>query len=148
MQAMSQTTAWGDRAHATLMLLAAVLTVAYWIVYFTSGDTQLRQDAVYLGFENAFPLADGWMALCYLLGGIALFRQRPTAVLWGLCGGSAMIFLACMDLLFNLEQGHFSLVLTGPLLVEFAIVAACGLMGAITIRRLWRHPLRLQGGRP
>lgn len=148
MTIVSQTTTRADRVHAALMLLAAVLTAAYWIVYFTSGDTQLRQDAVYIGFENAFPLADGWMALCYLLGGIALLRQRPAAVLWGLCGGSAMIFLACMDLLFNLQQGHFGLALTAPLLLEFAIVTACWLMGAITIRRLWRHPLRLEAGRP
>ena len=118
MPVISQTTTRSDRIHATLMLLAALLTAAYWAVYFTSGDTQLRQDAVYLGFENAFPLADGWMALCYLLGGIALLQQRPTAVLWGLCGGSAMIFLASMDMLFNFQQGHFALALTAPLLLH------------------------------
>lgn len=137
-----------DRVHAALMLLAAKLTVAYWVVYFTSGDTRVRQDAVYLGFENAFPLADGWMALCYVLAAIALLRRQPSTVLWGLCAGSAMIFLASLDLLFNIEQGHFSRALTAPLFAEFAIVAGCGTFGAVTVWRLWHHPLRLQGGTP
>ncbi len=131
-----------DRLHAGLMLLAALGTIAYWLSYFSSGATHVREDAVYLGFENAFPLADGWMTLCYLLSARFLLRADVRAVLWGLCAGSAMIFLAAMDLLFNLEQGHFQAVMSGEMWVETAIVAGCWLMGGFTIWRCWRHPLR------
>ncbi len=133
-----------DRAHAGLMLLAAAGTLAYWLVYFTSGATHVREDAVYLAFEDAFPLADGWMALCYLLAVIALLRQRPATVFWGLSAGSAMVFLASMDLLFDLEQVHLHAGVSAEMWVEIAIVASCYGIGAFTLRRLWHHPLRLR----
>ena len=129
-----------DRLHAAWLLIAALATVAYWIVYFSSGATQLRSDAVYLGFESAFPLADGWMALCLTLAAIFLWRGDRRALLWGLCGASAMVFLGCIDLLFNIEQGHFQRALNPELAAECVIVAFCGLFGPFTIWRLWRHP--------
>jgi hypothetical protein len=131
-----------DRWHAGLMLLAAIGTLAYWLTYFSTGATQVRKDAVYLGFENAFPLADGWMTLCYLLAALFLLRRDARAVLWGLCAGSAMIFLGAMDLLFNIEQGHFHQGMSIEMWVETLIIISCWLVGAFTIRRLWQHPLR------
>lgn len=136
--------ATADRVHAGLMLLAAGGTLVYWLVYFTSGATQVRQDAVYLGFENAFPLADGWMALAYTLSAIHLLRRKPAAVLWGLCAGSAMIFLACMDFLFNLEQEQFKAGMGEAMWLETFIVAGCSGFGSFTVWRLWQHPLRQQ----
>ena len=131
-----------DKVHAALMLLAAGGTLAYWLTYFTSGATHVREDAVYLGFEDAFPLADGWMSLCYLLSACFLLRGDPRAVLWGLCAGSAMIFLAAMDLLFNIEQGHFRWPMSAQMGVETLIVLCSWLIGGFTIWRCWRHPLR------
>jgi hypothetical protein len=131
-----------DRVHAGLMLASAAGTLAYWLVYFTSGATQVRQDAVYLGFENAFPLADGWMALGYLLSGLGLLRQRPAAVFWGLTAGSAMIFLACMDFSFDLQQGLFHAGMNGEMWVETLIVVGCSGFSSFTLWRLWQHPLR------
>lgn len=128
-----------DRIHAGFMLLAAAGTLAYWLTYFTSGATQVRADAVYLAFENAFPLADGWMTFCYLLAAYFLWRGDRRALLWGLCAGSAMIFLGCMDLLFNIEQGHFRPPFSAAMLAEIAIVVFCLSFGPFTIWRLWRQ---------
>lgn len=133
---MSTTSA--DRAHAVLMLVAALGTIAYWITYFSSGATQVRSDEVYLAFENAFPLADGWMTACYLLSAYFLWRGDRRALLWGLCAGSAMIFLGCMDLLFNLEQGHFAPPISAEMWAEIVIVLFCLSFGPFTIWRLWR----------
>ena len=130
-----------DRAHAWAMWVAAAGTIAYWAVYFSSGATQVRTDAVYTGFEDAFPLADGWMTLCYLLAGAFLWRGDRRAVLWGLCAGSAMVFLGSMDLLFNIEQGHFKHAPSAEMWAEIVIVAFCWWFGPFTIWRLWRHPL-------
>ncbi len=49
-----------------LLCIAFVATLAYWIVFFTSGDVQVRTDDMYIAFEKAFPPADAWMALCAL----------------------------------------------------------------------------------
>lgn len=129
----------GNRLHAVIMALAALATVGYWIAYFTTGLTHVRADAVYLAFENAFPLADGWMALCFLLGAYYLWRGERTAVLWGISAGSAMIFLGCMDLLFNIEQGHFQPPIGAAMWLEIAIMAFCLTFGPFTIWRLWRQ---------
>ncbi len=131
----------GDRIHATLMLLAALGTLAYWLTYFGSGATQVRSDEVYLAFENAFPLADAWMGVCYVLAAWFLWRGDARALLWGLCAGSAMIFLGCMDLLFNIQQGHFLGTYSAELWVEIIIVLFCLSFGPFTIWRLWHHPL-------
>lgn len=128
-----------DRIHAALMALAALGTAAYWIAYFGSDLTHVRADTVYLAFENAFPLADGWMALAYLLSAWYLWRGDHRAVLWGLCAGSAMIFLGLMDLLFNIEQGHFQPPIGAQMWLEIAIMAFCLTFGPFTIWRLWRH---------
>lgn len=128
-----------DRIHAAFMLIAAVGTVTYWLVYFTTGDTHVRTDAVYLAFENAFPLADGWMALCFLFAAWFLWRGDPRALLWGLCAGSAMIFLGCMDLLFNIEQGHFRSPMSAEMWAETVIVVFCLSFGPFTLWRLWRR---------
>ncbi len=131
-----------DRAHAVVMLLAALITATYWWVYFTSGATQTRSDAVYLGFESSFPLADAWLSLCLVLSAIFLLRNDARAVLWGLCAGSATVYLASMDLLFDLEQKVFAPGMNAEAWTEAAIVASCWLLGPVTLVRLWRHPLR------
>ncbi len=136
---MSTTTA--DRTHAVWMVIAALGTIAYWVTYFTSGATQVRTDDVYIAFENAFPLADGWMVLCFTLSAFFLWRGDRRAVLWGICAGSAMIFLGCMDLLFNIQQDHFSGAISAEMWAEIVIVVFCLSFGPFTIWRLWRHPL-------
>lgn len=130
-----------DRLHAVLMVLAALGTVAYWVTYFTSGATHVRTDEVYLAFENAFPLADGWMVACYMLSAYFLWLNDRRAVLWGIAAGSAMIFLGCMDFLFNLEQGHFRSPISGEMWAEIVIVTFCLTFGPFTIWRLWTRSL-------
>jgi hypothetical protein len=134
-----------DRAHAVAMVIAAFGTVAYWVTYFTSGATHVRTDEVYLAFENAFPLADGYMAAAYLLSAWKLWRGQRGAVLWGIVAGSAMIFLGCMDLLFNLEQNHFAGPISAEMWAEIVIVVFCLSFGPFTIWRMWTHPLLASG---
>jgi len=131
-----------DRVHAALMLLAAAVTAAYWLIYFTSGARQARSDAIYLGFENSFPLADGWMALALVISACCLLRGDWRAVPWGICAGSAMVYLASMDLLFDLEQKVFGAAMSGRAMIEAAINLSCWILGPLTIARFWRHPLR------
>jgi hypothetical protein len=130
-----------DRVHAVFMTVSALGVLAYWLVYFTSGATHVRSDDVYISFENSFPLADGYMSLCFLLAAVYLWQGRRQTLLWGIAAGSTMLYLACMDFLFNLEQGHFHLPLSPEMLAECVIVAWCASFGPFTVWRLWRHPL-------
>ena len=90
------------------MLVVAAGTLAYWLAYFFAGAVQTADDAVYTGFENAFPLADGYMTVAYVAAALLLLRGRPLAVPVGIAAGSAMVFLGAMDTLFNLEHGKYA----------------------------------------
>ena len=132
-----------DRPHAALMLLAAVGTTAYWTAYFTSGSVRTSADPGYLAFEDAFPLADGYMTACFLVAAGLLWAGRVAAVPFGIAAGSAMVFLGCMDVLFNLEHGKYA-AMTPAMAVETAINVGCLVFGPLTMVRLWRARHRLR----
>jgi len=134
----------GDRAHAVLMLVVAAGTLAYWLAYFFAGAVQTADDAVYTGFENAFPLADGYMTVAYVVAATLLLRGRVLAVPAGIAAGSAMVFLGAMDTLFNLEHAKYA-DMTPEMAVETAINVVCLAFGPWTMVRLWRIRGRLAG---
>ena len=89
-----------------LLLVALAIVVAYWAAWYGHRSwVASSTDPSYEDFENAFPLADAWLALTALLAARSLQLHRPTALLWLLCAGSAGVYLACMDVLYDLEQG-------------------------------------------
>jgi hypothetical protein len=88
------------------LVTAAMVTTTYWIVWFLVDRSILASDtrAAYYEFENAFPLADGWLILCLAAAAVQLLRRRGTALLWVLAGGGAGLYLAGMDILYDLEN--------------------------------------------
>ena len=59
-----------DRILSSVLLLGAAVTLAYWINYFVAGDVRVVPDLWYSAFEDALPVADGWMCLCLIGAGI------------------------------------------------------------------------------
>jgi hypothetical protein len=92
-----------------LVLAAFVAMLAYWIVWFFVDRDALASmhDRGYYMFENAFPLADAWLALACAASAWTLWRRRPSALFWLLAGGSAAVYLGLMDVLFDLENGVY-----------------------------------------
>lgn len=125
-----------------LLCFAFVATLAYWIVFFTSGDVQVRADDVYIAFEKAFPPADAWMAFCALLGAIGLWRGRSWGFLFALLAASSSIFLGLMDLTFNLNQGIYAIG-GAETLIEILINLATLLLGPVIIIYLWKNRQQL-----
>ena len=136
----------GDRVHAALMRVAAVGTIAYWVAYFWFGAGQTGDDPGYVAFENAFPLADAYMAVAYLVAAHLLVRGRVAAVAVGIAAGSAMVFLGLMDTLFNLQHGQYA-IRTPEMATEIAINVVCLVFGPWTMVRLWSARRRLAAGR-
>ena len=128
----------GTHAAAGYLALVAVLTTLYWVDFFTSGGVHVRDDTVYLAFEKAFPLADAWMAACSLLGAIGLWSRRSWGLLFGLLAASAQIFLACMDVLFNLNEGNYAIA-SNAMAIEILINAALLIGAPLLIAFLWRN---------
>jgi len=97
------------RVLGVCLILTAAVTVAYWVDYFTSAEVAVVPARWYTAFESSFPVADGWMALTSLLAGIGFWRGSPHAGRLGLLAGSALLYLAAMDITFNLENGLYAL---------------------------------------
>jgi len=93
---------------------------------------------IYVNFEQAFPLADGWLVLAALLGVIGLCKKREWGILFMLLAGSAAIFLGLMDLLYDLEHAMFT-PLTAEAGTELAIVILLLVLGPVVILLAWRN---------
>jgi hypothetical protein len=132
----------GHKWVIALLVLVAAVTVAYWADFFSSGAVRVREDDAYLVFEQAFPLADGWLAACALLGAGGLWRRRPAGLLFGLLTGSSLVYLGCLDVLFNLNTGNYAIA-SGAMRAEVVINAGSLAIGALLIVYLWRHRERL-----
>lgn len=99
----------GAKGLGIALLVAAAITVAYWVIWFGVDRTLLASahtDAYY-AFENSFPLADAWLALSALVGGVLLVRGNPNAIYWAFLAAGSGIYLGLMDVLFDLENGIY-----------------------------------------
>ena len=132
----------------TLLILTAVTTIAYWVNYFTGGDVRVVDARWYSAFEGAFPVSDGWMALTSLLAGIGLWSGRAKFAQWGarfgLLAGSALLFLAGMDITFNIENGLYAqLAASDPMKFELVINVWTLVLGVVTIFACWKDAARM-----
>lgn len=136
-----------DQILGSLLLLGAAVTIAYWTNYFIAGDVRVVPELWYSAFEDAFPVADGWMSLCMIGGGIGFWRDKRSAPLFGLMAGSALLYLAAIDITFNLERGLYALLPTsGAMITEALINVASLALGIATTAVCWRRALSLTGG--
>ena len=119
-----------DPVLGVLLVVTAVVTVAYWLDFFLRGTVQAVEEEWYLRFERAFPVADGWMAVCSLVSAVGLFTGSSYGTAFGLLAAGALVFLGLMDLTFNLQNGMFRLLPgSGQMWVELVIVVWCLALG-------------------
>ena len=121
-----------------LLWLSAVVTILYWAVFFSSGEVRSTEEECYLAFERAFPAADGWLAIVCLAAAEGLRRRREWALLWGVAAGSAIIYLGCMDVLYNLENGMYTRM-NAAMAGEVVINLWCVSLGPFLLVYFWRH---------
>lgn len=89
----------------TVLVVSLLLVLVYWLLWFAARDAIASNNtAPYYQFENAFPLADGWLAVCLLGAWLTLRKHQPSALFWLLTGAGAGVYLFCMDALYDLEH--------------------------------------------
>lgn len=142
----------GDRAHAVALFATGTLTCLYWVLFFLTDLT--RPDlaswpapartpelpAVYDAFESAFPAADAFTGLCLAVAGLYLWAGDRLATLFGLVGAGALLFLALIDIEFNVLHGFYVPERLGSdvgLGIELTINLGCLSIGVFTVLRLW-----------
>lgn len=126
------------RILGVVLIVGAMVTALYWWSYFNAGDVMVSHERWYTAFEDAFPIADGWMALCMMGAGVGLIQGRPWALPLGLLAGSALIFLTAMDVTFNVQNNLYPLAAANDAMkAEIAINVATAALGAWTIAACW-----------
>lgn len=129
-----------ERILGVLLIVAALVTAYYWWSYFHGGDVRVIDARWYTAFESSFPVADGWMALCALLAGIGLLTGSRYAAGFGLLAASAIIYLACMDITFDVENGMYAMASANDAMkFEIFINASCVILGLATLLISWRR---------
>jgi hypothetical protein len=133
-----------------VMFGAAVITVAYWVIWYGIDRNILAssQAPSYFTFENAFPAADAWLAITLVVGALGLARRRFWGLFSTLLAGGAGIYLGCMDVLFDLENGIYLVPRGGDpsaVVIEIIInILTFGLSISILVY-IWRHRLWFLG---
>ncbi len=126
------------------MIFAALIDVAYWVIWFGIDRNILAssQTASYFTFENAFPAADAWLAITLAVGVLGLARRRLWGLFSALLAGGAGIYLGCMDVLFDLENGIYLVPRGGDpsaVLIEITINVLTFGLGFGILVYIWRN---------
>lgn len=128
------------RAVLVMLVVAIVIDIAYWSVWFTDRDLLASAHTqAYYDFENAFPLADLWLGVACLLALVTLRRESRSATYWLTCAGAAGLYLFGMDLLYDVENGIFTS--GGGGVVEALIVALTLVFSLTVLRFAWTRQL-------
>ena len=93
-----------------LLIISTAVVIYYWVDFYLRRGVQVIQEDWYIKFQKAFPVADTWMATCALLGAIGLLTEQTYGLLFSMLAASSMIFLALMDITFNVENKLYRLV--------------------------------------
>jgi hypothetical protein len=129
-----------NRLLPALLILTALVTVAYWVSYFTGGDVRVVDARWYTAFESSFPAADAWLALTAFVAGIGLWRGQAWGARAGLLAGSALLYLAAMDITFDIENNLYALVPSSQPMQFEAIINVWSLaLGIVTIIVSWKR---------
>ena len=90
--------------------MTAIFLIYYWIDFYLRKGVQVTQEEWYIKFQKAFPIADMWAAICALLGAVGLLTEQNYGLLFSILSASSVIFLALMDITFNVENKLYNLV--------------------------------------
>ena len=121
-----------------LLLIVAAIVVAYWALWFGHRSLVASETSpAYQQFEDAFPMADGWLVLCLLGAAWSLKTRRDSALGWLLAGGGAGLYLFSMDVLYDAEHGIWTKGGNG--VIEATINVATLVISLGMLRWTWRR---------
>ncbi|MGN6217240.1 MAG: hypothetical protein ACTHN7_09845 [Solirubrobacterales bacterium] len=121
-----------------------MILVLYWLAwFFDRGLVASERGASYIAFEQAFPLADACLAAAALAASAAILRRRPSALVWLSAVGGAAAYLACLDILYDIQHGTYGR--GGGGLIELTINVVTLVSGLGVLSFAWRFRRQLLG---
>jgi len=122
-----------------LLIVFAIGTVVYWVLYFFVGGVQSSSALWYTRFENSFPVADAFAVVACLLAAVFVLRSDTgrAPFFLGVAGGS-VLYLAFMDITFDLENSIYSSIATnGGAAIELGINIFTVVTGVFALSYGW-----------
>jgi hypothetical protein len=127
---------WRPRVAAWLAVAAGLLA-PYWVAWFADRNVVASAHTPeYVAFEQAFPLADAWLAGAALLAAVTLLRRLPSALIWPVAVGGAALYLGALDILYDLQHGIYAKGSGGA--IELGINLVTVVSGIGVMRFAWR----------
>lgn len=121
----------------TLLFFTAGGTTMYWILVFLGVFPVTDIVPGYTDWFMSFPMADAWMAACAAISGVFLLKGDRRAGVFGICAGSAMIFLGLCALLYGINTGLL-FRLNVDEAIEICIKIYCLSVGSYFIYKSWK----------
>jgi len=126
---------------AIMELAIAAGIISFWIAFFSTDlvsidDPHLKE--IYLAFESAFPVADIYLSILLIIGGIGLLKRMSFGFLFSLLGGASLIFLGLLDISFNTQHGIYLLGI-GEAILNIFINLLCLGGGFFIIFTIWKN---------
>lgn len=131
-------------------IFTVIAMVAYWFAWFvTPSVVQARTPAdpdyaIYVAYEQAFPLPDAFVTLAALIGVIGLWKMHDWGFLAMLLAGGGALFLGLEDLLYDLQHNMF-VPFNSAAGIELAIVLVIMALGPTMTVLLWKHRKKIIG---
>jgi hypothetical protein len=108
---------------AVLLIITALFNIYYWAAFYLRGGVAVIEDEWYMKFEKAFLVADLWgLSACSLIGAVGLLTEQSYGPFFSLLAAGSLIFLALMDITFNIQNGLYPLIaLSNQMVLELVI---------------------------
>jgi hypothetical protein len=120
------------------LIITAVGTICYWADFYIRGSVHVIKEDWYIKFERAFTPADIWMSVCALVGAAGLLTGETYGLVFALLAAGALLFLALMDITFNMQNNLYRLIATSTQMkIELMINLLCLGLGIAIIVYLW-----------
>lgn len=132
----------------TFLVIFVLGTAIYWVSYFFVPGSQVTNEVWYTRFENAFPAADAWASLVSVLAVVLLLRRDAVKAPFFLAAsGASILFLALMDITFDLENNLYALVATNAAMqTELGINVFTVIAGVLALYCGWGMLRQLRAG--
>jgi hypothetical protein len=124
------------------LIFTSALLVAYWILWLADrGIVASDHTAEYIAFEQSFPLADAWLLAALLAAAVQLWRRRPSALAWVFVVGGAGVYLAALDVLYDLQHGVYAKPQGGAVELAINLVTTVSSIGIMAFGWRFRYTL-------
>jgi hypothetical protein len=126
---------------AIMELAIAAGIISFWIAFFSTDLVSIDDphlEEIYMAFESAFPVADIYLSILLIIGGIGLLKRMSFGFLFSLLGGASLIFLGLLDISFNTQHGIYLLGI-GEAVLNIFINLLCLGGGFFIIFTIWKN---------